>query len=332
MFWFKYLGVDKLKEGRCIRILSTQYMMKKGILRQVAAGSASQSQTSKTFGFKWGKRDTYESKNMQKSAGDWIYKKHSGNNASLFAECLKPGAKVLDAGCGSGFSAIILFKKYMKRINYLGIDISTSVDVAAERFKENSISGEFIQADLSNLPFSKPTFDLIFSEGVLHHTDSTERSIKRLSKLILPGGRFMFYVYRKKAPVREYADDYIRNYLKSLDDKDAWNALKPLTKLGRALGELKTIVKIPEDIPCLGIKAGTMDIQRLFYWYIFKAFYKPNFTLEEMNHINFDWYRPANCHRHTPEEVKKWCREAGLSIKRFCAEEAGITVGAIKNR
>ena len=59
--------------------------------------------------------------------------------------------------------------------NYLGIDISGAVDVAKVRFEEKNINAEFIQADIGNLPFSKPEFDLIFSEGVLHHTDSTEK-------------------------------------------------------------------------------------------------------------------------------------------------------------
>ncbi len=45
-----------------------------------------------------------------------------------------------------------------------------------------------------------------------------------------------------------------------------------------------------------------------------------------MNHVNFDWYRPANCHRQTPEEVRKWCENAGLDVSYMNVEEAGITV------
>jgi hypothetical protein len=171
---------------------------------------------------------------------------------------------------------------------------------------------------------------LIFSEGALHHTSSTEKTLKYLSKLLLPGGIFLFYVYRKKGPIREFVDDYIRNYLKDFSDEEAWQKLIPLTKLGKSLGELNIEVNVPEDIPYLGIKSGKMDVQRLFYWCIFKAFYKPDFTLDEMNHINFDWYRPLNCQRHTPEEIRQWCKEAGLIIERINIEEAGITCVAKK--
>jgi len=31
------------------------------------------------------------------------------------------------------------------------------------------------------------------------------------------------------------------------------------------------------------------SVQRLFYWHVAKAFYRPDLTFDEMNHINFDW-------------------------------------------
>jgi arsenite methyltransferase len=49
-----------------------------------------------------------------------------------------------------------------------------------------------------------------------------------------------------------------------------------------------------------------------------------------MNHINFDWYRPKNCHRHTPDEIAGFCGSAGLKIQRLHVEESGITVIASK--
>jgi len=75
---------------------------------------------------------------------------------------------------------------------------------------------------------------------------------------------------------------------------------------------------------------GKQNLQRFFYWYIMKIYYDPNFTLEEMNQVNFDWYRPLNAHRHTPEEIRDWCGGFGLNIIRMHTEEAGITVIARK--
>ena len=53
-------------------------------------------------------------------------------------------------------------------------------------------------------------FDLVFSEGVLHHTPDTRRAFRTLVDLLAPGGQIAFYVYRRKAPLREFADDYVR--------------------------------------------------------------------------------------------------------------------------
>jgi hypothetical protein len=49
-------------------------------------------------------------------------------------------------------------------------------------------------------------------------------------------------------------------------------------------------------------------------------------SLDEMNHINFDWFAPKNARRHTVEEVRGWCKELGLEIEHEFAEEAGISV------
>ena len=115
-----------------------------------------------------------------------------------------------------------------------------------------------------------------------------------------------------------------------MSDEQAWKALEPLTRLGIALGKLGVEIDIPEDIPMLGIKKGKQDLQRFVYWNVCKLYYRPEFSEDEMNHINFDWYRPLNCHRHTPEELRQYIADAGMAIERMKAEEAGITVVAIK--
>lgn len=329
-FWYEYLKATKLNDGDTLPTCSGNYILSNGILRQRDIYTESQAQTKDTFGFKWHKRDTYESEAMKIATKAWLHERYLNNNEELLRKYVTLGAKVLDAGCGSSVSALIFFKDILKDINYLGIDISNAVDVAKQRFTEAGVTGEFIQSDLNKIPFDRPAFDVIFSEGVLHHTDSTERSFKYLSNFLLTNGYFMFYVYRQKGPVREFTDDYIREKISNLTDEEAWNALRPLTKLGKTLGDLNIEVNIQETIDCLGIPAGKIDLQRLFYWHFFKAYYRPEMNIEEMNHTNFDWYRPQNCHRHTEDEILKWCRDVGLIIEHMNVQESGITVVAKK--
>jgi hypothetical protein len=113
-----------------------------------------------------------------------------------------------------------------------------------------------------------------------------------------------------------------------MSPEEAWRAIMPLTRLGKTLGELDIDIDVPEAIDLLDIPAGRINLQRFFYWHICKLCYRPEMSLEEMNYINFDWYSPKNAHRHTPEEVRRWCNECGLKILHERVEEAGITIVA----
>ena len=80
---------------------------------------------------------------------------------------------------------------------------------------------------------------------------------------------------------------------------------------------------MPEDVELIGIPAGPIDLQRLFYWHVVKAFYRPGATFDEMHHINYDWFAPVNAHRQSPEEVRAWCDEADLEVERENVQEPG---------
>jgi len=293
--------------------------------------SENQRQTKYAFGFQWSKRDTYESASVKDFARNWLFERYCQNDPNRLGTWLAGGRKIiLDAGCGSGFSALLFFGEYLRDHDYLGVDISEAVVTAKQRFREAGYPADFLMKNFLEVPIPDDSVDIIFSEGVLHHTDSTENSLKFLARKLKKEGRFLFYVYAKKSVIREFTDDYIRKQLQHITDEEAWEALKSLTKLGIALGKLNAELDVPEDIPFLGIQKGKVNLQRFFYWNICKAYYRPEFTLDEMNHMNFDWFRPLNCHRHTPEEIEDYCSGAELSIEYMDVQEAGITVVAVK--
>jgi arsenite methyltransferase len=288
-----------------------------------------QKQTDEAFGFKWAKRDTYESEASKANMRQWLVQRYCDGNHEMIDTWLSGGEKIiLDAGCGAGFSALLFFGEILRQHYYLGVDISSAVEIARVRFQESDIPGDFLRGDISNLEIPNESVDIIFSEGVLHHTDSTFLTLRHLANKLVRGGRFLFYVYCKKAPIREFTDDAVREALKLLSDEEAWEALKPLTKLGIALGRLAATIELEDSIPFLGIKAGKFDLQRFFYWNVCKSYYRPELSFDEMHHINFDWFRPLNCHRHTPQEIQAWCVDSGLLIERMDVQEAGITVVA----
>lgn len=295
------------------------------------ARSTAQAQTEEAFGFKWEKRATYESPAFQSTTRAWLLKRYCGGDERMVESWLGGGGRlILDAGCGAGNPALLLFGEYLKSNDYLGVDISSAIDVARRRFADAGYPGDFLRADLMHLPIPDASVDLVLSEGVLHHTDDTEAALAAVVRKVKAGGRVMFYVYAKKAPLREFADDHVRAQIRNMSDTEAWDALLPLTRFGIALGRLGATVDVTEDVPQLGIKKGQYDLQRLIYWHFCKLYYRPEFTESEINHINFDWYRPLNCHRHTPEEVQAWCQRLGLTIERRDVQESGITVVATR--
>lgn len=279
------------------------------------------------FGFKWNKTDTYQGTAFLAEWRTWLFEKYfDGDESQLEALLGIQKLRILDAGCGAAVSSELLFGRHLAEHDFTGVDISDAVEVAQQRFASRGLPGAFIQADLMHIPAHLGSFDLIFSEGVLHHTDSVEEGISTLGKRLNPGGLFLFYVYSKKAPIREYSDDFVRNHISEMSNEEAWAELMPLSKLGQALGKIEASVQIEEDIPFLGIKKGVHSVQRLLYYTMLKSFYHPEYSLDQLNHINFDWFRPKNCFRHTAEEVAKFVGSAGLELKRLHEGPSGITV------
>jgi len=316
-------------DGRSVEVCGRSLTMRGGILRAQESVSAAQNQTSATFGFKWAKRETFEGEPL-KFLRQWLLEKYGDVAAApwLFESSENP--ILLDAGCGAAMSALALFGPVLDRIRYLGVDVSAAVDVARVRFDERALSAAFIQADLNQLPLPENSVDLIFSEGVLHHTDDTRAALTAVVRHLKKGGRILFYVYRKKGPIREFTDDFIRGRLQAMTPEQGWEAMLPLSKLGKLLGELNIEIEVPEKIELLDIPAGRINVQRFVYWHVLKAFYRPEMSLEEMNHLNFDWYAPKNAHRQSSDEVRAWCAQLGLSIEHERVEDAGITMIARK--
>jgi arsenite methyltransferase len=329
--WLEALfGGPLPSDGGSIVCAGRRLTMARGLLRDTAIVDAGQRQTSETFAFKWGREDTYSSAAVEQATRNWLIERY-GDLSRAEAWCRFGEAPLmLDAGCGAGLTAGLLIGDMLHRLRYVGADISEAVDVAARRFARAGLPGFFLQADLCALPLPQAAFDFILSEGVLHHTPSTRGALLALAKHLKPGGAIAFYVYARKAPVREFTDDFIRERLRGLTPREAWDALMPLTRLGQALGELGVTVDVPQDVALLGIPAGRIDLQRLIYWFVCKMYYRPEYSLDEMNHVNFDWFTPAYSHRQTPEEVSAWCAEAGLAVEQMKVEPAGINTLAIK--
>lgn len=327
--WFaETTGLLLPREGEDVTWAGRPFAMRGGFLRDTRVWDEDQLQTRDTFAYKWKQTGTYTSEAFEAQTRSWLVERYGDWSDDAFWSGFGNMPLVLDAGCGSGATARLLIGDAMDRIRYVGVDVSDALDVAAKAFPAEGMPAALVQGSLLDLPFEDGVFDVVLSEGVLHHTPSTRDALHAVARKLKPDGLFAFYVYRRKSPAREFTDDHIRNIAAGLSPEDAWAALMPLTKLGKTLGDLNITVDVPEDVDVLGIPKGPIDLQRLFYWHFCKMYYRPEYSLDEMNHVNFDWFTPAYAHRQSVEEVSTWCADAGLRIDHINEEDAGITVFA----
>lgn len=126
------------------------------------------------------------------------------NGLCLFRENLMPvvghdGKDILDHGCGTGNNLVNLLE-FSKPKSLVGVDISpTGVALSRARAAlhddrkvcrvDQVIDGE------PRLPFDDASFDLIISEGVVHHAPNPEELLAEFKRILRPGGEVKFYIY-----------------------------------------------------------------------------------------------------------------------------------------
>jgi SAM-dependent methyltransferase len=261
---------------------------------------------------------------------NWMLKKYGWNTESEFEKTLRSRSMILDAGTGLGREVINLAKVARQSI-VVGIEFSDCAESALKNV--SSLSNAYIiQGDLLKPPFREGSFDFILSEGVLHHTPDTEEAFGKCCTLLKVGGEFAFYIYRRRGPIREFTNDYLRNIMREASSKESWEIAERITRLGKALSDVKAKVRVPEDIPELGIKAGETSIHRFIYWNFLKCFWNDELPLDENIIINFDWFVPEHAHRHSADEIREWCRKNNVEIIWFNEEESGYSVRGLKRK
>jgi SAM-dependent methyltransferase/Flp pilus assembly protein TadD len=110
-----------------------------------------------------------------------------------------PGAPdILIAGCGTGQHAIMTARQYGTRV--LAIDLSrASLAYAAARTRALGVDIAYAQADIMRLGTLGRTFDLIESNGVLHHLADPWAGWRVLLALLRPRGFMRIGLYSETA-------------------------------------------------------------------------------------------------------------------------------------
>lgn len=319
---------DDILEGELSAPSGARFPIRGGVPRFAATESLPDDQraTVEAFTYKWGKIPQYSFEEAtRKNRERWYFERFgfSRGDADLRA-WLGDARTVLEAGTGTGVDSDLLARNFDG--TFVGIDISsTAIEEAFRRFRGRERM-HVLQADIGRLPFKPGTFDVISCDQVLHHTPDPPGNFAKLARLLAPGGRFLLYVYSVKGPLREFADDHLRGLFTRGPVEDALAFSERITRFGRNLSKLGARVEIEDDLPELGIKKGSYDVQRLIYDHIVKCFWNDDYDFATNAMVNFDWYRPLHAFRYTEADVRGWAKDAGLSVERLDLSPSGISV------
>ena len=117
----------------------------------------------------------------------------------LFKEWIFPntledfrGKEVLEGGCGGGQHTFFV-APYVKSI--VAVDLNT-IDIARKRNLSQS-NLEFIEDDIMSMDLAR-SFDVVFSIGVIHHTDDPAKTFQNLKQHLRAGGKLIVWVYSQE--------------------------------------------------------------------------------------------------------------------------------------
>ena len=119
----------------------------------------------------------------------WLRLAGGGAEAAMLAdleEVLRPGAKVLDAGCGTGVLA--------RSMRAIQPDIElTLVDLSAEMLaRASDVPGEHVQGSVLELPFADDTFDVVVSAWVIETVPDPMLAVSEYLRVLDTDGHILY--------------------------------------------------------------------------------------------------------------------------------------------
>ncbi len=129
----------------------------------------------------------------------------TGNPFSLGP--LNEGERVLDAGSGAGFDALIAALKVGPGGHVIGVDMTPEM---LEKARRNAASlglsnAEFREGLIEDLPVEDGSIDVVISNGVINLCPDKAAVYRELYRVLQPGGRLMIADIVVQKPVSEEA-------------------------------------------------------------------------------------------------------------------------------
>ena len=107
------------------------------------------------------------------------------------------GERVLEIGGGMG-TDLSQFAKHDAIVT--DVDLSSGhLALAKDNFRLRGLDGTFVHHDAETLPFPDASFDIVYSNGVIHHTPNTQSVVNEIYRVLKPGGKAIVMVYAENS-------------------------------------------------------------------------------------------------------------------------------------
>ncbi len=105
---------------------------------------------------------------------------------------LREGARVLDAGCGTGRALPPLRDAVGPSGTVLGADLTPAMLEAAVQAGRDA-DGHLLLADVAALPVRSESLDAVFAAGLIAHLPNPAENLRELARVVRPGGTLALF-------------------------------------------------------------------------------------------------------------------------------------------
>lgn len=105
------------------------------------------------------------------------------------------GKKVLEIGCGAGIDSLQFARAGAE---LTAVDLTPNALKLAQRNLEvHGYTATFVNANAEAMDFPDNHFDVVYSNGVLHHTPRPQKAFDEVFRVLKPGGEAVILLYKK---------------------------------------------------------------------------------------------------------------------------------------